>query len=328
MALTLKNVAGYSRDGSRTLALNYTALAPNHIARASTPVFIPPEAVNMRGYELYASPTLYSGQMVRAALKANANNTSPVTAQLYAAFYITEEKLQVIEGDAKILAPGETGDFTWKIPDTGSYPIVKVGVQLSRTQEVGGVYLDWLTWDGSPDVIFLIPEEMPRWTSHRPMWLRAWINGVDQFDPGRSQAFDLIQNDGRGLVSQGTCDWTDYTVSAPIFVYVAKAAGLGARVQGMRRYYALLLCADGKARLVKALDGETVLAETNFQLKTDHAYELKLEVMGTHLRGWIDGHAVFDVQDTDRPLEGGAVALICEDGRIHASSVSVKPLAN
>ncbi|MBZ0287612.1 MAG: hypothetical protein K8I30_08350, partial [Anaerolineae bacterium] len=61
-------------------------------------------------------------------------------------------------------------------------------------------------------------------------------------------------------------------------------------------------------------------------LEADHDYDLKLEVAGTHLRGWIDDRHVFDVDDTDRPLDGGAVALICENGRIHTPSVSVKPI--
>ena len=75
-------------------------------------------------------------------------------------------------------------------------------------------------------------------------------------------------------------------------------------------------------------NGDTVLAETAFTLQTDQSYDLKLEVKGNHLRGWIDGKAVFDVQDNDRPLEGGAVGLICEAGRIHAKTVTVKPLSS
>ncbi|MFN8451531.1 MAG: ADP-ribosylglycohydrolase family protein [Anaerolineae bacterium] len=321
-SLTLENVAGHSRDGSRSLALKYAGSG----ACASTPVFIPPEAVDMPGYELFASPTLYPGQTVRALLTADAQNASPATVQLYLSAYQPNGDLRTIEGAACTLAPGETGELVWTIPATGNAPIVKIGVQVSETASAGTVYLDWLTWDGSPDVTFSCLDGL-YWSMPRPLWMRAWVNGIDQFDPWRSQALDLIQNEGRGLVSQGTRDWKDYSVSAPVYVYVAAAAGIGARVQGLRRYYGLLLCADGKARLVKALDGETTLAEIDFALEQDHAYDLRLDVSGTRLRGWIDGRQVFDVADTDRPLDGGAVALICEEGRMSAKTVSVKPLS-
>ena len=48
--------------------------------------------------------------------------------------------------------------------------------------------------------------------------------------------------------------------------------GIGIRAQGMRRYYALLLCNDNKVRLIKALDGEVarVLFRTAQKLRGRH----------------------------------------------------------
>jgi hypothetical protein len=215
----------------------------------------------------------------------------------------------------------------WTIPDTDGCPIMQIGIELSGASAGGTLYVDWLTWDNTPNVTFYNPgDEIRWWNPTRWMWQRAWINGAEVFDSRPDRSFHLIQNEGRGLVSQGTREWTDYSVSAPVYVYLAQAAGIGARVQGMKRYYALLLCSDGKARLVKALDGEKTLAEIPFALEADHAYDLKLEVVSTRLRGWIDGKPVFDVEDTDRPLADGAVALICETGRMGADTVTVTPL--
>ena len=121
---------------------------------------------------------------------------------------------------------------------------------------------------------------------------------------------------------------------------MVKAAGIAARVQGMRRYYALLLCSDGAdghptVRLVKALDGNTVLAEMEFAWEFDEKHDLSLEVVdahlvdahqsGTRLRAWIDGQPVFEVRDADRTLSGGGVALVCEEGRTATEIVTVRP---
>jgi len=157
------------------------------------------------------------------------------------------------------------------------------------------------------------------------MWRRAWVNGVDQYAPWWPEPYRLVQNHGTGLLIQGTREWTDYRVSADVTPHMVKAAGIAARVQGMRRYYALLLCSDGKARLLKALDGNTVLAEADFAWEFGETYDLSLEVVGTRLRAWVDGQQLFEVDDADRPLTGGGVALICEEGRTATEIVTVRP---
>ena len=91
----------------------------------------------------------------------------------------------------------------------------------------------------------------------------------------------------------------------------------------MRRYYALLLYAGGKVRLVKALDGDRVLAEADFGWEAWKEVELTLQVEAARLRSWVDGNLFFDVIDEERTLDGGAVALICEEGHVRAHEVSV-----
>jgi hypothetical protein len=125
---------------------------------------------------------------------------------------------------------------------------------------------------------------------------------------------------------QGTREWTDYQVGAAITPHLVKAAGIAARVQGLRRYYALLLTEAGKARLIKALDGEIVLAETAFPWRFGETYEFHLQVKGQQLSAGIDGQTLFTIQDTVRPLTGGGIALVCEEGRMVTESVAVRPV--
>ncbi len=149
---------------------------------------------------------------------------------------------------------------------------------------------------------------------------------MDLWEAGWPQAYRLAQNQGRGLIMQGTREWQDYAVSATIRPTLAAAAGIGARVQGMRRYYALLLTAGGKARLVKALDGDTVLAEVDFAWEVETDYTLRLRVEGTLLHGWANDRLLFEVEDAHNPLQGGGVAFVIEEGHMMSEAMRVQPL--
>jgi hypothetical protein len=92
----------------------------------------------------------------------------------------------------------------------------------------------------------------------------------------------------------------------------------------MRRYYALLLT-KGALRLVKALDGDTVLAERPYDWQLGHSYACSLEVIGTTIRAWLNDQLVFTVQDDQQPLSGGGVALVCTEGRMATDAVMVQP---
>jgi ADP-ribosylglycohydrolase len=326
-AVVVENVTGHSAAGSRSLALRYSGLAPGRSARIATPTFIPSRQVSdyfvKRGYNLYASPTLYAGQTLTAALSADGANAAPVCAGLYIAVYNAADELVLVRAPQEELAPGATQQLTWQVPSTDGLPIAAVGVELSSTGGAGGssgsVYLDYLTWSGAPDTILARP------AGDGVMWRRAWVDGVDQYEGRWWEAYRLVQNHGRGLLMQGGCDWTDYTVSATITLHMAEAAGLAARVQGMRRYYALLLQRDGRAQLIRALDGDKVLAETDFAWEFGAAHDFALTVKGTEIAAAIDGNTLFTVRDD--ALIGGGIALVVEEGRVMSDAVQITPAA-
>ena len=148
---------------------------------------------------------------------------------------------------------------------------------------------------------------------------------MDQFDLRWPEPFRLAQNEGRGLLIQGSREWTDYEAVSALTLHLVTQAGIAVRVQGMRRYYALLLSRDGKARLIKALDGDTLLAETDYEWPFGATKEFRLRVQGNRLQGSIDGQPLFDVVDTHRPLTGGGVAFVVEEGRIMSDAMTVRP---
>jgi ADP-ribosylglycohydrolase len=317
--VTIANVAGHSRDGERSLALRFHHVARGRTARVVTPTFLPPDAFKMGGYNLFASPTLYPGQTIQAAVAADSANSLPITCRLYLRAYNTEDRLAALPGPESALHPGESTRFLWQVPDTGGYPIAEVGIEISSEQRADGtLYLDSLTWEGVPDVSF-----------HRPvggtMWRKAWVEGMDRSE-GWGELYRLGQDEGIGLLIQGCREWTDYRISATLTPHLAKDAGIAARVQGMKRYYALLLSHEGKARLVKALDGDHVLAEADFDWQYGETYMFTLEVVGNRVRGWIDARNVADIIDEDAPLSEGAIALVCAEGRVGVTTVQVSPV--
>ena len=276
----------------------------------------------MPGYILLASPTLYPGQTVRMRVEAGADNGVPVECRAYMRSYGPDDTLGRSYGPGTRLAPGSRADLEWCVPDQGGRPIAEIGIELSSDRRADGtVYLDSLTWDGEPDVCL----RAPTGDGSRQMWRRAWVDGVDQMGWNSPEVYRLMQNEGTGLLIQGTRAWQDIRVSCEMSIHVARSAGIGLRVQGMRRYYALLLGQDGKVRLVKALDGQQVLGETALAWLPDELHRLSLEARATRLRAWVDDRLLFEVEDASAPLTGGAVALLCEEGRAGFGEVRVQP---
>ena len=334
--LTLENVTGHSACGQRSLALHFRGLAPGRYGRAATATFTPPEAISAMTagkfevdrehgwkYNILASPTLYPGQTVRARVVAGEANKAPVSCRLYLRAYGSDDQLVRTYGPGQALEPGAEHEFAWRVADTGGAPVAEVGVEVAADQRADGtLYLDYLTWDGAPDVVLRPQADGGR------MWGRAWVDAVDQWEPawrGRTD-YLLTQSRGTGLLIQGTRRWTDYRVSATVSTRMAKSLGIAARVQGNLRYYALLLCDDGNARLVKVRYTPAVLAEAEFPWQLEAIYQLSLQVAGSELTGSLDGHELFKVTDEDRPLTGGAVALVVEEGNLFTDTVTVRPL--
>lgn len=319
--VNLKNHGGFSQAGTRSLMLEMPTIKKGELGRVSTPTFIRPDDLKMPGYELIASPTLYPGQTVRARVSADTNNLKGLPVNLFIDIYGPDDTPVTVLGPTATLAPGSSHEYIWQIPSTDG-PIAQIGFEL-RTP--GKVYLDYLTWDGIPNLVFSRPKISSIPVPGPQLWRKAWTNGVDQWDVWGA-SFRLVQNEHRGLITCGTREWTDYRVSATLTPTLLKSGGLAARVQGMQRYYSLQFVEGGKVRLLKALDGDTVLAEIPFAWEYWKPYNMALEVQGNRLRAWLEGKLVFDLEDSQRPLTGGGIALVVEEGQMLTDAVEVGPV--
>lgn len=315
----LENRHGNSRRGDRSLALRYSQVSTGRSARVGTATFLPPEAAAMSGYALVCSPTLYPGQTIRAGIAADAANKQPVECRLYIKTYDEKDKLSLSYGPERQMEPGDTHEFRWRVPENGGYPVAEVGVEIrSESRADGALYLDFLTWDGPPDAIL--------GHTKGSLWKRAWVDAMDHFETG-GDPFRLIQDEGTGMVIQGTREWTDYRVTASVRPHMVASFGLAARVQGLRRYYALTLSDENRVTLTKMLNTETVLAKQPLAWNHGKEVELCLQVEGNRIRAEVDGEMVFDEEDTEEPLTGGGIGILCTEGRVAVAAVHVCPVA-
>ncbi|MAV27928.1 MAG: hypothetical protein CMQ05_17790 [Gammaproteobacteria bacterium] len=281
-------------------------------SRVGTPVFTPSletaKYFEKRGYALMASPRIFPGQTVSAKISGDVSDVS-----LYLAYYGEDDEPALCEVSTSS-ADGTV--ISVEVPALPG-PVFEVGIALAADATVD---LHYLKWSGTPEVTF---EKPPHKGS---MWQRAWINGVDSMW-NWGENFRLIHNQGMGMISQGTREWQDYTVSADVTPHLASRAGIAARVQGLKRYYALLLAqtADGKkVQLIRSNHDETVIAEANFDWQYGETYLMDLKVEGSSLSGDVNGQTV--IQGTDDVLDSGAVALMIEEGRTATQQVKVRPV--
>ncbi len=307
-------------NGGNTLALRIKDLAPGQRVSAMTPTFSPPETLQMEIYDLMACPLIYPGQTVEAQARAENALSAPLTIGLRLEVYGRDDMLTALDGPFETIQPGGTCTLCWTLPDTGGQPIQKIGFVLSteRPGATGTVHVDRLGWSGTPTLLLRRPDEPS------DFWRQAWVNDVSIFSKNFPAAFSISQSVGEGIIIHGTRDWRDYEVLSDVTIHLATEAGIAARVQGLRRYYALLLSRQGKVSLVKVRDDvRTVLADKPFDWSFERPYAVKLSVKGNTIACALDGDTLFTVVDDIDVYDSGGIGLVINEGALSTSEIRV-----
>ncbi len=317
-------VQGSAADAAADRRLTVTVQGATEV---TTPTFLTPADFKTPGYELLASPTLYPGQTVTATVVGDAANAGDVTARLVFRHYAADDAETRVDGELVSVGAGAEHSLTFTIPPLDGQPVSAVGLLLE-----GGdgdrLHLDTLDWTGEPDVTLARPQEPGQ------MWRRAWVDAIDHFISRSDEPFDLAQDRGRGLAISGTRDWRNYTVSTTVTPHLADSTGLAVHVQGLRRYYAVLLSKTGVAQMVKVLDDtETVLASIPLEWTLDSPYAIAVTVTddaegGAHLDATVNGQplaATDPASDDGSRLTDGGIAFVVENGHVHGSAVTIRP---
>ena len=266
---------------------------------------------------------------------ADEKNTEPVMFSLYLKHYNEMDEFTLVSSEKFLLKPGNEHQFCWKVPDTQSYPIAFVGLQLEGEKgETGKVYLDYLDWKDEPSVRLNRPLDREVLKSNRGkrpiMWKSEWVDGLDGYEDLTQtdywpEPYRLIQNVGRGLLIQGTRQCKDYKITARMTPHMCEAGGIGIRVQGMTRYYALLIKKD-RTDFIRSHEGkDTILATCKGGWKFGNEYELMLQAFENQFIAWINQEMIFQVEDSENFYTSGAMALISQVGRIGCNYVEIVP---
>ncbi|HCL5072640.1 TPA: ADP-ribosylglycohydrolase family protein [Salmonella enterica] len=296
-------------QGRHMLSLHYHHLARGLQASVTTQTFTPPEIVEMRSYDLMATPLIYPGQRLQARLIAPPDNIATLNVRLCYRVYDDNNRLTPCYGDAQPLAPGEEITLSLDIPDCKGQPIGEVGVTLSTDDRIarGRLLIDSVRWDGVPRLTLRKP------AGENDFWWRSWVNGVDLFSRHYPTSFRISKEYDEGLIIHGTRQWNNYRVRSDITLHLGDYGGLAFRVQGMRRYYAARVTRDGKIQIVRVRDAVTrVLAETKLADVYERPIAFDIAVAGNTISATVDGKTLC-VEDVEREAfaDGGIGLLIC-----------------
>ena len=111
-----------------------------------------------------------------------------------------------------------------------------------------------------------------------------------------------------GVVFTGNDKWKNYSVSSKLNFHLVKSGGIIARVQGLKRYYALEATSKGKLRIAKMFYDLEILKEVDFNFDFFTDYNFTLQVDNNSIKGYLDNKLMIEVEDTKNPLEGMEVA--------------------
>ncbi|MFV0303372.1 MAG: ADP-ribosylglycohydrolase family protein [Paracoccus sp. (in: a-proteobacteria)] len=310
-------------DGNRVLALRYQALGPAQEAAAVTPTFSPPEVLKMRTYDLMATPRLYPGQVLRAQVSAGADNLGDVAVALRLRPYGAGDALVDLDGQPIRLAPGAGTELEWRIPDLDGQPVAEAGIVVTAAgrRADGAVLLDWLRWDGPPEVTLKRPAQ------EADFWRMAWVNAVDVYSKYHQPSFRISQAAGQGLIIHGTREWTDYRVETELLVDLCQSAGVAVRVQGQRRYYQVRLTRQNRLEIVRERDeASEVLASVPFDFALSVRYPFRVTVEGNRISADVAGTTIACEDAGGQSYRDGGIGLVISDGALSADAVHISAI--
>ena len=292
------------------LEIQINGLARGCRGRISTPTFL--DASDEQNRETIASPTLYEGQTVRAAVKSECDKNPE--ARIYIGYIDAYCERHILHGRWRSLKKGET-TLDWKVPSVEGMPVCRVGIEFqSQSRFEGTLTLLWMDWKGAPEIFEQKGILMKNIWDTKPFWARAFVSGAQHFSPNLNHTYCISHNQDHGLATIGTKDFRDYFVEAGVTLSIHQKAGLVARSVGHRRYYAAVLEGGNRLSIIKRKDEKLwYLGSAEVEYQQFVPYILRLEVCGKDLRT-VFGEVELKVTDTEQPYLCGGAGFLADTG--------------
>ncbi len=309
----------YEKTGEYGCRISYTGLGKGVHASCCVDTFIDLKPKGKEGtsyFDVLCSPTLYSGQEVRAAVRASDRQNPQF--QFFIQYFDEEDKLALRYGEKVTLTEGDN-EILWEVPDTKGHAIYRLGICLMSDERLdGSIILKTLDWSNAPihyemgRSMEMTPSLTP-WTT-TTAWLKTFVSSADHFNPDYTVTFSICHEKENGVVTTGTSDWDDYAVSSVITFSRQDLAGLVVRAKGHRQYYGAVFT-EGVARIYCQKDEKRrTLAEVPYDYKTDSTYKLTFKVKGDCLELYVDD--VLTVSARDDTYRYGQAGYVVDCGAI------------
>lgn len=269
-------------------------------AAVSTPTFVEFSSKETN-YLSTASPSLYESQEITCKIRVI--NPGDLYGQLYIVYDDRDGHKTLKSVPVQLDMTEHT--LTWTIPALGGKAILRAGVAFtSQSNYSGKVRILSMDWANTPRYFFQTGTLMDNiWDIH-PKQLQMWTSSAKNFAADMHHTFCISHPKENGLVTLGTNDWSNYTVSAILHFGLSKQAGLVLYCKGHRQYYAASL-SDHDATIFVMDHGERIeLAKRIFCFKDNTPYHFSFGNHNGLLNLTIDGEKILEIFD-DRYTHGG-----------------------
>jgi hypothetical protein len=300
------------------LRIDYTYLGPGMIASVAVETFtdlMPRGGDGTSYFEVLASPALYGTQILTAELQCLTDD-NPEGA-LYIEYY-TDGGPACERCAFQPLGKGCTR-LSWRLPDTGGFPIFRTGVELRSARRLDGtVVLRSMDWKGAPGRFVLgkslaMSPALTPWTTDT-VWLKTFMSSAKNFYPDYTATFSLSHPAENGVVTIGSANWKDYSVASTLTFMQQQGAGLILRSRGHRRYYGAII-AGSRGQIIKRKDGDVmVLAEYDGAYRIDSRHKICFSAVGTRLSMSVDEVLILEANDT--AYDSGAAGFMVNTGAV------------
>lgn len=319
----------YETTGEYGCRISYTGLGKGVHASCCVDTFIDLKPKGKEGtsyFDVLCSPTLYSGQEVKAVVKAQ-EEKNPVF-RFFIQYFDEKDELDMCYGEKTALKRGEN-EIIWEVPDTKGHAIYRLGICLTSEERLdGSIILKTLDWSNAP-ICYKMGRSMEMtptltpWTT-TTAWLKTFVSSADHFNPDYTVTFSICHEYANGVVATGTSDWDDYAVSSVITFSQQSLAGLVARAKGHRQYYGAVFT-EGVARIYRQKNEKReTLAEIPYDYQIDQTYRLTFKAKGDCLELLVDDVPV--VRTKDSTYQCGQAGYAVDSGAILGDGFSVTRL--